>query len=305
MTKTRKSLFCLVAATFLFITAFGGMGAVMTAKADAVPSMDVVDTYLRENGYSEDFIEGMGEQTKRHLYNEQASYCFSSVLAPDYAPASTRSTPPDDGAFDNFNHEITVSTIDDDPTDIQYIVTYNFTWNSDVAANDYDLVALAWNSEFTFIAPSAVYEVYGPGERYERDNQLIVVPVPESFPNKTFIYLTGSDAIFRGNQQAGVANRLNLSQSQSYTLYYQSNAWGKYKVNRKNFCVAYSITIAEPTINKKYNNVCGTVFHWLEDYEVTDFQITFELPLRLSFTSTIEDTSRYIQSGECYETIIR
>lgn len=305
MTKTRKSLFCLVAATFLFITAFGGMGAVMTAKADAAPSMDVVDTYLRENGYSEDFIEGMGEQTKRHLYNEQASYCFSSVLAPDYAPASTRSTPPDDGAFDNFNHEITVSTIDDDPTDIQYIITYKFTWNSDVEANDYDYVALAWEGGFNFLSASPVYELYGPGTLVDSYSPTFFVPIPQTCESKTFLHITGNSAITKSQTRAGAATKLKLSNGQTFKKYYASGAWGEYGVNRKNFSVAYSVTIVEPTNNLKYNNVGACVFHWLEDYEITNFQISFGLPISLTFSGSVQDTSCYIQSDELYYTIIR
>ena len=133
----------------------------------------------------------------------------------------------------------------------------------------------------------------------------VFVPIPEGCESKSFIHITGEEAITSAEFRAGVGRSFDLHLAETFKKYYASGAWGEYGINRKNFSAAFSITIAEPLENHIYNNVGGSVFHWIDDYQITNFQISFSLPISITFTSTVEDVSRYIQSSEIYYTIVR
>ena len=130
MTKMKKNFAWLLASAILFVSVFCGASAVISAKADSQPSMEVVDTYLLANGYSEEFVESMGEMTKRHLYDQGA--IFVSSTNDNVTKQNVNVMSNNDSVFANFQRDITVSDVTTDENVPKYTITYSFTWDSNV-----------------------------------------------------------------------------------------------------------------------------------------------------------------------------
>lgn len=85
----RKKLFCCLIAAIITMAGALSLGNAAPIAGNTV-SIETVDNYLRENGFSEEFILQTGEQTKRTLYEEGGVFDSDSELNVSHDGIRTR-----------------------------------------------------------------------------------------------------------------------------------------------------------------------------------------------------------------------
>lgn len=287
MSKSKKVLGLFVAFVILFAAVFYGISSIQTlVKAESVASMEEVDEYLRNNGYSEDFINEMGEQTKLHLYNQGAVFVSNSSTLTSRAVV---------GSWSGFSHQITVSDITEDSNQPKFILTYNFGWHTGIESYN-DCFIVNWNNNFTALSSTAVYEIYGNGILVDKDNSASPsIPIPSVCESRTFLHKTGDGAVSTHYMDVGVGKKLYLDQCNLIRKYYVSGAWGDYGVNPESFNGAFSITISKINPVPAIGMAVASFYHWTESI---DYQFQLILGNTNSIGFTASDSSHYEKSED-------
>ena len=113
-----------VALVMLFTAAFFCCNTNLTALAQGEPTAEEVNDYLRDNGYSEEFIAQAGQETKLNLYEKGAKFESSApiVIEENVSPMSTDYPGGGDdditGPWDGFSATFTISDISDESIDM-------------------------------------------------------------------------------------------------------------------------------------------------------------------------------------------
>lgn len=128
-------------------------------------SIETVDNYLRENGFSEEFILQTGEQTKRALYEEEGVFESDSTL--NISPMMELGQD-----WEGFTATLTASHLSyEDNVSTKFLV-FNWKWNTSVPLNVLcDAVSIYWGDSFTAIPSSAGFEISGRGTAYEAEQR--------------------------------------------------------------------------------------------------------------------------------------
>ena len=251
--------------------------------------MEEVDEYLLNNGYSEELVDGLGNETKLHLYQQKAKFVNETKIPSESQEASRLSARSN---WTGFSHDIIVSDISTG-NDSKFIITYQFIWQVEASPND-DCFMILWDSNFLGLTETAVYEVYGPGMLVDSYGPP-PVPIPTSCERQTFMHLTGDAAISEYSIRTGIGKKLELDYSSTVTKYYVSGAWGKYSLNPHDFVGNFSITIADPQSSSNLSVAVGSFFHWVKEINV-DYEFVFSFPPALSIKFV--DDSHYEKSDD-------
>ena len=270
MSKSKKILGLFVAFVILFAAVFYGISSIQTlVKAESVVSMEEVDEYLRNNGYSEDFINGIGEQTKLHLYNQSAVFVDETI----YPQATTRSQLPQN--WNGFSDTLTVSEITSEPNRPKLILTYRWTWATGLRVEN-DGIAISWGDDFTARRESALFEIYGISRLKNEYCHIPYIDIPEYNVNQTFQTIQGYNAVTTYAPNLGVGLRFSIDYDTTTRRYYQSGTYGDYGIDPDLFHGAYSITIEKVKTHGNINSAMACYFHWVHDVNI-EFEFSFSL----------------------------
>ncbi len=291
MLKFKKlNLIFLLASIFTIACYVANIMPTFYATAKSLPTSDEVNNYLLDNGYSEFFIKNTGEQTKLHLYNQNAKFISTSVI-PSYNPTSYTLT---SNIWSGLSHQLTISDITEDSSQPQFILTYHFSWNTELALNN-DCFTVSWSHGFAGITNSAVYELYGNGILTDSYTPSIYVPLPESCGTYTFLHKTGDAAMTSHFINNGIGKKLNLEQCTTLKMYYASGTYGIYSLNPESFNGNFSITIAQRNISSGIGTAVASFYHWEEDVEY-EFQVVLGTETTIGVTAS--DNSHYEKSPD-------
>ncbi len=110
------------------------------------------DDYLRENGYSEEFISSTGKETKIALYGADAVFESEISAATD-----------DREDWKGFSATLTVSTVTlpQSAASVKYL-TYNWAWSEERKALD-DMISVSFGSEVVSMSKYDLFEISGAG----------------------------------------------------------------------------------------------------------------------------------------------
>ena len=174
----------------------------LAALAQGEPTAEEVDDYLRDNGYSEEFIANTGGQTKYRLYDKKAVFQAAVPVSNGIMPMAAGDTDYIEGDWEDFSAWITVSDISTAGTGkARKLLTLNWTWRSGdpriggIGAYN-DAVAIAWeDDDFQAQEETAFFEIFGTGDLIESYRPNIYIPeLPLRMPG-TFMTAEGMDAI--------------------------------------------------------------------------------------------------------------
>lgn len=157
------------------------------APQAGVADAEEIDAALSERGYSEQFVDWTGEETKRMLYDAGATFQTECK----YIDGGTFMQ--DGDPWEDMYAHVTVSHV---PTDeegvVRKVVTYNWLWACEEAAeDDYILCRGDFVDKFSIVPEQTLLEVHGKGEFHNSQN----VEDPEGLADCIFLLRRGSDAL--------------------------------------------------------------------------------------------------------------
>lgn len=325
--KTIKKLLMLaVALVMLFTAAFFCCNTNLAALAQGEPTAEEVDDYLRDNGYSEEFIAMTGEQIKLRLYQENAVFQSSELIpinrstrpmseeAENYGGGEKRFE--GEGEFDGLSMIFTISDVSDEQEELSVkYLTLSWNWDSEYSL-DSDAIGFVWDTEYEAQEESALYEVYGTGYKI---SETITNPSIPSLPQActgTFMTITGLDAITHSSQQIdkgryterkeGVGYQYVVDTNKTITRQYASGSEATYQLDPNLVTCSYAIKI-QKYINPNHNSISGVVanyFLWKNaiDFEAytrtsTEFTfnpLTFEVGVKVTFEAYFSTTTHTV-----------
>lgn len=271
-----KILCPLLGTAIATVGAFGGLSlGKIDANAETVePSIETVNAYLANNGYSDEFIANTGEPTKIQLYNNKATFESESRVSEDNGVMATSSD------WSGPAGTITVSNYSTSEENISSKhITFNWNWTYGEEANN-EAVAIGWANDFTAIETTAIFSVYGIGKQTSYYVPNLHIPQPETITGGSFIYKKGTAAISDYVPGQAVCYNYTIGTNHSFTKYYQSGSYGVYQMNEdvtdKLQCT-YSIVIKKYSEVNDYSSTVANYFH-----AVTSFSID------LKFTASVD-----------------
>ena len=306
--KTIKKLLMLaVALVMLFTAAFFCCNTNLTALAQGEPTAEEVDDYLRDNGYSEEFIEMVGPQTKLVLYQNGASLQNTiSVPVNGGIELANENTDPgfgDDnpgfgyntisGDWEGFEAHLWVSDISDESIkSSKKMLTMAWNWSTGDLM-EMDAVGFAWDSMYQFLEDSALFEV--SGNAYKVAEYLpnpaigsLPVAVQADFPELTktgydaFTY--AEDELTQENlytkRQSGVGYQFDVDFSSTVRRFFGSGSYADYQLNPAETSCTYSVMIQnhiELDENKSLV-INANYFHWTTQFDFW-FDVTFDFTI--------------------------
>lgn len=170
----------------------------------------MIDEYLSENGFSEEFILQTGEQTKRALYEEGGVFDSDSEL--NISPLLDLGQD-----WEGFTATLTASHLSYEDNVSTKLLVFNWKWNTSVPLNVLcDAVSIYWGDSFTAIPSSAGFEISGRGTAYEAE-QRHPGPGMESLPfelsSLSFLFISGDSAITQYEPNVGIAFKFNVDEN--------------------------------------------------------------------------------------------
>lgn len=304
--KTIKKLLMLaVALVMLFTAAFFCCNTNLTALAQGEPTAEEVDDYLRDNGYSEEFIANTGGQTKYRLYDKKAVFQAAVPVSNGIMPMAAGDTDYIEGDWEDFSAWITVSDISTAGTGkARKLLTLNWTWRSGdpriggIGAYN-DAVAIAWeDDDFQAQEETAFFEIFGTGDLIESYRPNIYIPeLPLRMPG-TFMTAEGmkaitydengdgeddyddSDDITYAFRSVGVGYRFSINYDSTIQVGFASGSYGIYKIDAETIQGSYSIEIEKPNVDDNPESclAIGYYFHWTHSVNL-EFTFSFEVSL--------------------------
>lgn len=296
--KTIKKLLMLaVALVMLFTAAFFCCNTNLAALAQGEPTAEEVDDYLRDNGYSEEFIAQAGPETKLNLYQSGAEFESDSTVSQqnmislasaDDDNYGEDTSSPMTGPWEGFTGTLTVSDLSSGNLS-KKILTFTWEWNSVFFVSD-DAIVLMWDRGYNVLLDSALFEVSGD---WNKVSQVNVVPgfpdPPDVLYNVQYEELTkrGLDAIlydemrpdgtalsYSASVGAGFVFSIFSDPNDAIRVDYGTGVYAFYQFDATTINGSYSVTIALETED---NNPTHAGVYYLHKAKAIDFNIKFTI----------------------------
>lgn len=282
----RKLLCCSIAV----LTTFSAALALGNAAEPSLPnsedvSMDVVNEYLLENGFSEEFIEATDDFTKRSIFEQNGTFESDSTVCPMPMLDLGQDWP-------DFVGTLTVANIPEEQTQEGYPshkrLIFNWEWDTTVTSNDpiivrCDAVSIYWGEDYHVLPETASFSISGTGTRIDSNIGEVSNPHPsEPMPPDTLYHLnflsnSGEEYITQYEIALGAAYRFAIPENLTKKMYY-GRYWGEYKIDLRQYNGTYSIEIIQvfDTPTNKYNSAIGNYYRW-EEKRTIDYSFEFSL----------------------------
>lgn len=279
MTKlklTKKLLMLAVALVMLFTAAFFCCNTNLTALAQGEPTAEEVDDYLRDNGYSEEFIAMTGEQTKLRLYQENAVFLSESIISQNEGIATLDLDTSEVGQdWEGFSGRLTASEVTAEKEGFTAIMlTFNWHWQSDMIVY-HDIVAIAWGDDFDLIPESPFFELYGTGTKVFSHIPNPMIPELPEEATGPFMTLEGNKALSQLIIGEGVAFRIDIDyETWLFKREYVSGSYAMYEMDPNEYFGTYSVTIQRGAGGDGYANALANYFHLSEK---TEYDFSFSI----------------------------
>ena len=148
-------------------------------------SAEMVDCYLRNNGYRDEFIAAAGDETKLYLYQQGAVFESEKFLPENSLIMRSASdhkydVPSIEGDWTGFGASLTVSDVSNENDKLSAkILTLTWRWFSSSLVKN-DAVAFTWVKDYEADFDSALFEIRASGNKIK---EYIANPnVPGNFP---------------------------------------------------------------------------------------------------------------------------
>ncbi len=281
-------------AVFFSMTSFG-FYRTMIGHAEEAISTDLINTYLIEHGYSEDFVVMAGEQTKLALYEAGAVFEAELPINEGSGPNSRSSSVTD---WPGFAHSLVVSDCTIEENYPKKIITYNWDWATFLRVFN-DSVGIEWSGGFIALPETALFEIHGVGQiDINRSHSVPGYDPPYvEYENGTFLVERGNDAITSYSPGLGVGHRFAVSSQLTFRRTYGGGSYNTYMINPEDFSGSYSITIIKYIEVNDYNAAAGAYIHWTDDL-IVDYSLSFGYPSGISVSLDPEWQYSYEESSE-------
>lgn len=293
----RKLLCCSIAVltTLSAVLALGNAAEPSLPNSEDV-SIDVVNEYLLENGFSEEFIESTAEPTKRQLYVDGGVFENDIII-----PTATMMSTTYDWQY--FAHKITVSNLRAEENQSRKSIIYNWSWDTMNSSRGWirvysDALSLRWGGDYEVILSSPIFSIFGRSERVEYEQYGSDPTPPKVLENQLFITRTGNSCISDYNIKEGVAYKFNFPLVNRKKIYY-GRSWGLYELDLRKYNGTYSITI-ERYFDTSYDNIhtaIGNYYRYTEEREI-DFSLNISLG-GISIDISSEESEFLFPSEDC------
>lgn len=289
--KMTRLLMLAVAFALLFTAAFFCCNANLVTLAQGEPTAEEVDDYLRENGYSEEFIAQAGQETKLNLYQNGAEFESSAPILIDnnISPMSIDYPGGGDddivGPWEGFSATFTISDISDKSIDMtKKILTLTWRWINPGNIGDHTVV-FAWTKGYSVLEETALFEVSGDWVEVYRESGHPGFTFPPVQMTGTFSPMTrrGLDAIMYDhidedgevhNYTREVGAGINFSIANSVELrnriYFGTNSFKDYELDLSDIQASYSVEIRQYDNN---NNEAQAWAYYYRSMKKIDFAL--------------------------------
>lgn len=214
--------------------------------SDAVATEEI-DAALLERGYSEQFVDWTGDETKRMLFEEDA-------VCQSLAGVSAGRVPVDE------RYIYGIAAVSALPAEeegvVRKIATFSWQWQGEERRSG-DYISLGWQwdspSGYTLVPEQTMFELSGKGDkRDERWKGSIQIPPMEE---GTFLLRRGAEAISRNIGDKSFEYDLSIDPGYMFRrIYYrglaQSGAmyeegYGDYSIRPGDYCGSYSLGLVK------------------------------------------------------------
>lgn len=290
--KTIKKLLMLaVALVMLFTAAFFCCNTNLAALAQGEPTAEEVDDYLRDNGYSEEFIAQAGQETKLNLYEKGAKFESSApiVIEENVSPMSTDYPGGGDdditGPWDGFSATFTISDISDESIDMtKKILTLTWRWINPGNIGDHTVV-FAWTKGYSVLEETALFEVSGDWVEVYREygNPGFVFPPVQmsgTFSPMTrsglnaimYDYIDENGVVHNYTREVGAGINFSIGNSVSLRqrVYFGTNSFIDYELDLSDIQGSYSVEIRQYDNN---NNEAQAWAYYYRSMKKIDFAL--------------------------------
>ena len=224
-------------------------------------SAEMVDCYLRNNGYRDEFIAAAGDETKLYLYQQGAVFESEKFLPENSLIMRSASdhkydVPSIEGDWTGFGASLTVSDVSNENDKLSAkILTLTWRWFSSSLVKN-DAVAFTWVKDYEADFDSALFEIRASGNKIK---EYIANPnVPGNFPpviyNAQFAIVRGESAVssLPTDRFEGVGYRFAINYGATTRQYFASGSYAEYQIDPDTITGSYSVRIQkkwDPELN--------------------------------------------------------
>ena len=296
--KTIKKLLMLaVALVMLFTAAFFCCNTNLAALAQGEPTAEEVDDYLRDNGYSEEFIAQAGQETKLNLYEYGAVFegtvpvsmggdimPMGEIIGEEYDVTHI------EGDWEGFEAWLTVSDASNRAEEESTkIVTMTWDWfDTDNIANE--AIGFGWSNDYVIDYSTILFEVSGTGNKVgvHMPPQIQYDYSPQTV-NGTLMTKRGNQAFTSetSTQQIGVGYCFGISYYERHRIDYGTDYYAEYTFVPGTVSCSYSFTITKEVNVDEQSMVVANYFNWVHYIELDfDFSFSASIPPSVSLSVT-------------------
>lgn len=287
----KKLLMLAVALVMLFTAAFFCCNTNLAALAQGEPTAEEVDDYLRDNGYSEEFIAQAGQETKLNLYEKGAKFESSApiVIEENVSPMSTDYPGGGDdditGPWDGFSATFTISDISDESIDMtKKILTLTWRWINPGNIGDHTVV-FAWTKGYSVLEETALFEVSGDWVEVYREYgnpgfEFPPVQMSGTFPPMTrsglnaimYDYIDEDGVVHNYTREVGAGINFSIGNSVSLRqrVHFGTNSFIDYELDLSDIQGSYSVEIRQYDNN---NNEAQAWAYYYRSMKKIDFAL--------------------------------
>lgn len=297
MNKAKKSVVLILSLMLMFVLACGFINVRYIVKAedknamilDNQVSAEMVDCYLRNNGYRDEFIAAAGDETKLYLYQQGAVFESEKFLPENSLIMRSASdhkydVPSIEGDWTGFGASLTVSDVSNENDKLSAkILTLTWRWFSSSLVKN-DAVAFTWVKDYEADFDSALFEIRASGNKIK---EYIANPnVPGNFPpviyNAQFAIVRGESAVssLPTDRFEGVGYRFAINYGATTRQYFASGSYAEYQIDPDTITGSYSVRIQKKW-DPELNDSCMAVanyFRWTHKVNI-DFNFSFSVAL--------------------------
>lgn len=244
---------------------------------------------MRENGYSEEFIQMTGECSKRQLYD------YKAVFESDMAVTEDGIMPMLDLGQDweGFTGKLTVSHISYKDNVSEKQLSFNWAWNKEMPVFQ-DATSIYWGDSFTALPDTAWLQFCSDGIRTEYKTTHPSITVPKNLVSASFYVYRGTDAITQYEPNIGIATRFRISDEKTIRMNYASGSYGVYKFDIGNYTGTYSIIIVKANSNPDYNGYNSAVANYFRWTTYTNWDASFSIGYPSGVSLNLDPKYEYV-----------
>lgn len=279
----KKKLLCCIVATVTTLAAALSLGNASGPVVGNAASIETVDEYLLENGFSHDFIAATDEYTKRSIYQQNGVFESDNTVCP--MPMLDLSAD-----WPDFTANLTVVNIPEEPSEDGYTshkkFVFNWAWDTSNTTGDWvrvssDSVSILWGEGYHVIPESAYFSIRGLAILYDSNIGELENPSPfeqqppSSLNDINITAASGDSCITQYEISKGVAYKFSIPYEYTFRRYY-GRYWGDYVCELRQYNGTYSIEaiqIYESSLNK-YNSATGNYYRWQKSFAI-DYSFDF------------------------------